>query len=66
MSRETIESVFVLFNKRTERFYRRSGTSSPSVWTTPQGAHNAKHSCYVRKDPDWEVQELRITEGHCA
>lgn len=61
---ESIESVYVLFNKRTERFYRRCGTSSPSVWSTPQGAHNARNSYNARRDPDWEVQELRIQE--CA
>jgi hypothetical protein len=59
--RETIDRVFVLFNERTERFYRRSGTSSPSVWSTQQGAHNAKNSFYTRRDPDWAVKELKVT-----
>lgn len=57
--KETIDRVYVLFNKRTERYYRRSGTVTPSIWATAQGAKNAKSAA---RGDDWEVQELRVCQ----
>ncbi len=51
--------VYALYNRLTQRFYKRSGTVNSSVWSTAQGARNAKGQIHYSDRANWEVVEYK-------
>jgi len=55
---EDLTEVYVLVHA-SGILYRRTGTQSPSVWSTPAGARNAKAAMNYGRD-QWSLKVLTI------